>query len=141
MGQLALARFGERLGASLGPALEAIPPRLSPGAVVVVGGTADPAVEAALVEAGGPDWPSMHAMDRIDWNSVMWAMPSAAVEGPTVPVATESEPASPGSSHPAPADAVDLSVVVVFYNMRREAAAPCGRSPARTSSVEDVATR
>ena len=30
-------------------------------------------------------------------------------------------PAGPPLAPPAPADAVDLSVVVVFYNMRREA--------------------
>ena len=70
-------RLGDGLGAALGPTLEAIHPRLAPGAVVIVSGTADAGVEAAVASARarlGIDAP----LERIDWNSVMWTMPQGS---------------------------------------------------------------
>ena len=117
-GQLALVRFGEGLGSALGPAIDAVHARLAPGAVVIVGGTADAAVEDSVVEARarlGIDAP----LERIDWNSVTWTMP---VDAATAPVAAADQSAGPlRLVPPAPVDTVALSVVVVFYNMRREA--------------------
>jgi cephalosporin hydroxylase len=104
---LALVRFGAELGPALEPALTAVLPHLSSGAVVVVAGTGDPAVEAAV-----EDWRRRFGVDtpleRIDWNSVTWTVPDRASAAASV--------ASPAST-----ETVALSVVVVFYNMRREA--------------------
>src|SRR5262249_6814076 len=105
VGSLALARFGRALGPALEPALEAVLPRLSSGAVVIVDGTGDPTVEATVDDCRrrlGIDAP----LERIDWNSVTWTMPdqTSALASVASPVSTET---------------VALSVVVVFYNMRR----------------------
>ena len=107
LGGLALVRFGTELGPALEPALTAVLPRLSSGAIVIVAGTGDPVVEATV-----DDWRRRFGVDapleRIDWNSVTWTMPErASVQVPPAP--------------PASTETVALSVVVVFYNMRREA--------------------
>ena len=144
MGPLALVRLGEGLGRDVAVVLERIHPLLSPGAEVIVSGTADAAVEEALTAARhrlGVTGP----LERIDWNSVTWRH-EAASEAPAGPsggsantvaatgparateahVSEEARPA-PATGHPplappAPDPSLALSVVVVFFNMRREAA-------------------
>ncbi|MFP5256339.1 MAG: CmcI family methyltransferase [Acidimicrobiia bacterium] len=120
--QLALVRFGPGLGDELAPAIEAVHPHLAPGAVVVVAGTSSPAVEAAVVEARrrvGIDAP----LERVDWNALTWTMPPEPVVGEgggaEEPVRRAADAAS--LAPPSGAEPVDLSVVVVFFNMRREA--------------------
>jgi cephalosporin hydroxylase/GT2 family glycosyltransferase len=129
-GSLALLRLGEGLGASnVACVLEHLHGHLSPGAEVVVSGTADPEVEAAVTRtrAGlGIKAP----VTLIDWNSVTWRHDAAAE------ASSAADLLLPGlAATPAPA----LSVVVVFYNMRREALRTL-QSLARSyqRSVEDL---
>jgi cephalosporin hydroxylase/GT2 family glycosyltransferase len=120
LGSLAFVRFGDGLGAALAPALAAVAPHLAPGAVVIVSGTSDPAVETTVRESRaqlGIDAP----LERIDWNAVVWRMPDP-------PAADRSEADEPATGAETlrlvptpPAGSVALSVVVVFHNMRREA--------------------
>jgi len=131
IGPLALLRLGEGLGADAAIALELLHTRLSPGAEVIVSGTADPAVEEAVSRArarlgiSGP-------IQRIDWSSITWRQAKsaagqpeqaqAAAEGPASrPAQAATPPPRPPLAPPARSPAVALSVVVVFYNMRREA--------------------
>ena len=80
----------------------------------------------------GPASGSPRLIERIDWNSITWrhhgasGAPSPAVEAatssaPTVATRSATSAAHPPLAPPAPTPAVALSVVVVFYNMRREA--------------------
>ena len=130
MDRLALVRIGEGPGIDPDHVLEILHPRLSPGAQVIVSGVSDPDVEAAVGRAR--DRLGITApLQRIDWNAVTWTHEGPA-EASTAPVAgtTVNELASAArsqaASHPplaaASSDSVALSVVVVFYNMRREAA-------------------
>jgi cephalosporin hydroxylase len=130
--KLALLRLGEGLGTDAASALELLHGRLSPGAAVIVSGTADPDVDKAIADARkrlGITTP----IERIDWNSITWGhhgpaerpidTADAAGKYAAVAVAPTSEPRRyPPLAPPAPPSAVPLSVVPVFYNMRREAA-------------------
>jgi cephalosporin hydroxylase len=121
--RLAVLRLGDGLGAGVGEVLAALHPRLSPGAVVVVSGTRDPAVEQAVdgaLAALDVDVP----VDRIDANARIWRVPGAAEWSPpadTTPGAHDRTLARAPLAPPTGVDTVALSVVVVFYNMRREA--------------------
>ena len=99
--------------------------QVSPGGWIVVEGTGDPRVEEsvkALRAKLGIDAP----LERVDWNAVAWRVPEPGSE-PDAPAAPD-DPQASTVAHRAPLappksdDAVALSVVVVFYNMRREAA-------------------
>lgn len=117
---LALVRVGEGLGTALGPALDALHGRLSPGAVVIVAGTAQSAVEQAIQAArarAGVTAP----LERIDWNSVTWTMPADPPAIVTDGAATQGHETTLRLVPPTSVDPVALSVVVVFYNMHREA--------------------
>ena len=115
---LALLRLGEGLGdRRSAPCSTPLHPRLSPGGVVIVAGTADPGVEAAVVERPAPRSGIDAPLERVDWNAVTWRVPTpppaaGAAEQPSPRVARHRPP------HRRP---IDLTVVVVFYNMRREA--------------------
>lgn len=119
--RLAAVRFGARLGEALGPALDAVRPLLAPGAEVIVSGTGTEAVETALADARerlGIRTP----LERIDWNSMAFRMPLLADAAQS----TMENEGSPGGLHLEPerdpdTETVSLSVVVVFYNMSREA--------------------
>ncbi|HET6967273.1 MAG TPA: CmcI family methyltransferase, partial [Ornithinibacter sp.] len=132
IGSLALLRLGEDLGEDLEAALTRLHPLLSPGGVVVVAGVGQPAVEKTLEETRrrlGIDAP----LQRVDWNCVTWRIPEATGEvapgglrsrlgGLRRRGASDPVPHRPAPVPPVPTGAVDLSIVVVFYNMRREAA-------------------
>jgi cephalosporin hydroxylase/GT2 family glycosyltransferase len=126
---LALLRIGEGSAADAGQVLEVLHPRLSPGAEVIVSGIADPDVEAAVASAR--DRLGITApLERVDWNAVAWTHeePEAASSGGGIAAnelaaAARSEAAGhPRQAPPAKCASMALSVVVVFYNMRREAA-------------------
>ena len=133
IGPLALLRLGDGLGRSLGRVLELLHPHVSPGGVVIIEGVGSPPVEKAVAEAR--DRLGVTAdLERIDWNSVRWRLDSVpAVAAPGADAATTEDPATGEQpalpalhrvplAPAAPAGGVALSVVVVFYNMRREAA-------------------
>jgi cephalosporin hydroxylase len=132
IGRLALLRLGEGVGTEAAAVLEMLHGRLSPDAHVIVSGTSDPEIETAVADARerlGITAP----IERVDWNSITWRHHGPA-ERPTdgagtagrdttATVALASEPRPyPPLAPPAPPSSVALSVVVVFYNMRREAA-------------------
>jgi cephalosporin hydroxylase len=131
MEQVALVRIGEGPGIDALGVLEVLHPRMSPGAEVIVSGVADPEVDAAVGRARDRLGISA-AIERIDWNAITWTH-EASEEAPAGPgadasvnelaAAARSQAAShPPLAPPAPSACVALSVVVVFYNMRREAA-------------------
>jgi cephalosporin hydroxylase/glycosyltransferase involved in cell wall biosynthesis len=131
IGALALLRLGEGLGTDAAIALELLHPHLSPGAEVIISGTADPEVDQA-VDRSRARLGVTAPVERVDWNSIAWRHEGAdrvsvtAVAPAAGPGSTQREraAASRGRAPLAPAapmSAMALSVVVVFYNMRREA--------------------
>jgi cephalosporin hydroxylase/GT2 family glycosyltransferase len=112
--RLALLRIGDGLPASdVADVLEHLRGRLSPGAEVIVSGIADPEIEAAVRRARAGLRMAAPVI-RVDWNSMTWRHDQA-------------EEASSSAEQRAPAhqptvQGPALSVVVVFHNMRREAA-------------------
>jgi cephalosporin hydroxylase/GT2 family glycosyltransferase len=131
IGQLALLRLGEGLGTDAAIALELLHDHLSPGAEVIVSGTADPEIARAIADARARLGITV-SIERIDWNSSTWrherageaSADGAAVSALPVAVsrpATSTPRGHPRLAPPAPPSAIGLSVVVVFYNMRREA--------------------
>ena len=116
---IALLRLGHELGEATATVLERLYDRLSTGATVVVDGYGDPKCRAAVDEfrarrgIGG-------APERIDAWSIAWRKAGTdpvSVARPAPLRSARRVPLAP----PAPDGAIDLSVVVVFYNMRREA--------------------
>jgi cephalosporin hydroxylase/GT2 family glycosyltransferase len=130
IGQLALLRLGEGLGTDTAPVLELLAGRLSPGAEVIVSGVADPRIDKAIAAARGRLGVAT-PIERIDWNSIAWRhagpedRPTDAADASVKhadSVALVTGPRRyPPLAPPVPPSAVALSVVVVFYNMRREA--------------------
>jgi len=122
--RLALVRIGAGLGAALGPVLEQVHARLSPGAVVIVSGADDAEVERLVAEARERLGVTAQ-LERIDWNSLTWQLPLGAEEPsdarPRGEARARRAPSGPVLQGPVPPGPVALSVVVVFYNMRREA--------------------
>jgi cephalosporin hydroxylase/glycosyltransferase involved in cell wall biosynthesis len=131
IGQLAVLRLGEALGVDAATVFELVHAHLSPGAEVIVSGTADPDVEQAVHRARARLRVTA-PIERIDWNSITWRHEGAdRVSAQAAVPATDAAPtqaiSAASSGHaplapPAPTPAVALSVVAVFYNMRREAA-------------------
>ncbi len=123
-GPLAVLRLGEGLGTDAAALLELLAGRLSPDAQVIVSGIADPATGEAIAAARrrlGMTAP----IERIDWNSIAWAHagpPGQASDTADAGVFVAKPRQHPPLAPPAPPSSVELSVVVVFYNMRREAA-------------------
>jgi cephalosporin hydroxylase len=125
--RLALLRLGGGLGPSLAPVLHRLHPLVSEDGAVVIEGTASAEVERAVHDARellGVTTP----LERIDWNSLTWRVaPRATPSSPAVArdrdrTATSAAPHRVAPVSPAPDERVALSVVVVFFNMRREAA-------------------
>jgi cephalosporin hydroxylase len=119
IGKVALLRIGPSPAADVTAVLEATYPRLVVGGAVIVEGCDVPECRQAVdnfLTGWGIDAP----LDRKDGATVSFSKngpaktPGGTSEGSTRRVAR--------LARPAPTDAVDLSVVVVFYNMRREAA-------------------
>src|SRR5262249_49010379 len=82
-----------------------------------------PGIEAVIADARERT-SAKTPIERIDWNAVAWEIGDPESRGDaTAPAAVVREPRHRAASVPAaPADAVDLTVVVVFFNMQREAA-------------------
>jgi cephalosporin hydroxylase len=123
IGKVALLRLGPGPAADIGPALDTLYPHLALGAIVVVDdyGAADH--QAAVDEfrsRRGIDDP----IERIDGSGAWWQKTKVARGAPAPARSDDEERVRRSAPIPAAvAKAVkDLSVVVVFYNMRREAA-------------------
>jgi cephalosporin hydroxylase len=121
--RIAVLRIGLGAGADVGLILDRSYDLVSDGGFVIVDGADDPVVREALdrfrAERG-----IVALEERVDWWSVAWRR-DPANEGPattpTGPAPDELRARAP-LAPPAPADALDLSVIVVFHNMAREAA-------------------
>jgi cephalosporin hydroxylase/GT2 family glycosyltransferase len=130
--QVALLHIVHGPAVDAGALLEILHPRLSPGAEVIVSGVADADVEAAVARVRQRLGVTA-SIERVDWNAITWRHERAAdTSRPSSgrgPMANELASAArasaaghPPLAPPAPSPSVALSVVVVFYNMRREAA-------------------
>ncbi|MEQ8841487.1 MAG: CmcI family methyltransferase [Acidimicrobiales bacterium] len=112
IGSIAMLRLGRGQVGDLGAILEAVGDRLSDGAMVLVDDSDTDAADA-LAEFRGT---TTTAAERIGWNGLAWrhhrdgttAAPSLG--GGPVPLASAE-----------PTESLDLSVVVIFHNMAREA--------------------
>jgi cephalosporin hydroxylase len=119
--RVALLRLGHGIGRDARAALDRLYPRLSIGGFVVVDDYAD-AECAAAVDAYRAAHGLTEPLERVDASAVTWRK--------AVPVEADADPGGAAASllfglPLAPArheDTIDLTVVVVFYNMRREAA-------------------
>jgi cephalosporin hydroxylase len=131
---VALLRMGPGDAADIVPALNALYHRLAFGGFVVVDDFADAdrrtAVEAFRARRGIDD-----QIETVDGNGAFWRKTKSARGVATMPATTVHTAPLPTLT---PA-AVDLSVIVVFYNMRREAARTL-RSLSRSyqREIEDV---
>lgn len=116
---IAVLRIGIDAGFDVGKVLAALLPRVSPGGVVIVEGTGRTPIERRL-SAFRSARRVAEPVEQIDWNTSTWTVTApAATDGPDdEPVrAPHRVPLAP----PTGDDGPDLSVVVVFYDMAREA--------------------
>jgi cephalosporin hydroxylase len=136
--QLALLRIGRGAESDVTSILERLYDRLADGAFVVVEEHADSGTRAA-VDAFRAGRGITSQLQLVDGGCVAWRRDVGTEGAPaaarTDAIVTTGPPLAPR----APADVVDLSVVVVFYNMRREAARTL-RSLSRTyqEGLDDV---
>ncbi|MET0902434.1 MAG: CmcI family methyltransferase, partial [Acidimicrobiales bacterium] len=116
--QLALLRIGRSVGGETRAVLDALYDRLATGGWVIID---DCVAESRReqVDAFRSERGITTALEPVDATAVAWRRREADVAGEAVAPAARPErvPLAPE----APSDPVDLSVVVVFYNMRREA--------------------
>ncbi|MCB0976566.1 MAG: class I SAM-dependent methyltransferase [Acidimicrobiales bacterium] len=119
IGQVALLRIGPDLGDDAADALAAVYDRMAPGGIVVVD-----APEGSTTRVAVDRFRSEHniaePLVRVDSQVSTWHVPNEAEPQRKLP-----EPRSAQARLPTKVEtdkALDLSVVVVFYNMRREAA-------------------
>lgn len=127
--QIALLRIGVEAALDLSSVLTHLLPRMAPGGTVILDGASRPAVEKRLAAYLDRSGVSID-LTRIDANTVTWRVAESA---PPVRRAERSSlarrfsRARASTPHrvplPAPAEPglLDLSVVVVFYDMAREA--------------------
>jgi cephalosporin hydroxylase len=118
--QVALLRFGPGDDADIEPALDALYHRLAFGGVVIVDDYASPANRAAVdgfrARRGIED-----PIEETDGTGAFWRKTRPARGAPTN-ASTRAEQRTAPLPAPSAHATVDLSILVVFYNMRREAA-------------------
>jgi cephalosporin hydroxylase len=118
--EIALLRLGHGIGEDARAVLEQLYPKLAPGGFVIVDDYQDNACEKA-VDGFRSEYGITDKLEKVDWTCVTWRK---SVEVVDEPAATKrsiaSAPILPLAPHRV--GAVDLTVVVVFYNMKREAA-------------------
>jgi hypothetical protein len=113
---IALLRLGDDLDDSCGDILDALYDRISTGGFVVVEDFLSPAARKSIEEfraARGIGDP----IDQVDWSGVAWRK----TDEPTRRRAKGKPKGHAPLASAAPTPAKDLTVVVVFYNMKREA--------------------
>ncbi len=123
VGEIALIRIGPGIGGEAITALDALYDRLTVGGFVVVDRRSHASVREQ-VEAFRTGRGITAPIERVDDFAIAWRKEAEGggraprQESPTPAVVAPRPPLAPD----APADAVDLTIVVAFYNMRREAA-------------------
>ena len=138
---VALLRIGRTAAGEVARRPRALYDRLAPGGVVVV--DVERGAPAPRSRRSAPSAASTHPLERVDASAVCWRGPSGRRGRPAVETLAERTRPSrhPPLARPAPQDAVDLSVVVVFYNMRREADAhPALAVPRATRRASTTST-
>jgi cephalosporin hydroxylase len=114
IGPIALLRIGRTASAHVGAILDALNDRLADGAIVLVEDETD---DAAAAITAYRNRVGDGAVERLGWSGIAWRHSTDGVaaaptlHGGPVPLATAIR-----------TDTVDLSVIVVFHNMIREAA-------------------
>jgi cephalosporin hydroxylase len=123
VGDLALIRIGPGIGGEARAVLDRLYDRVTVGGFVVVDQRAHTSVREQ-VAAFRAERGITTQIERVDDFAIAWRKSASDVRAPVVdtPAADAAGEARPPLAPDAPTDAVDLSVVVVFYNMRREAA-------------------
>ncbi len=121
---IALLRIGAGLGDAAGEALDALYDRVSPGGFIVIDDySASPEVRKAVDDVRAKRGVDV-LVERVDWSGGFWRAEAAkeVAPGPTAP-ATAVADRAPMAVEAVPTQARrELSVVVCFYNMKREAA-------------------
>jgi cephalosporin hydroxylase len=125
--EIALLRIGRSAAAEIGSILEALYDRVADaGAIIVDCGIG--ADHRSALERFRANRQIETPLEPVDASAVAWRKApaeSTVANGPTASDEDRPTPASDGAhprlAPPLPADPVDLSVVVVFYNMGREA--------------------
>lgn len=121
--RVALLRIGVEATYDLGTVLGRLLPRMSDGGTVIVEGVGRPAFEKRVAEFR--DRRGVHdPIERVDWNTVAWRVSGrsrtrpGSDDAPEVSRTLHRVPLAPA----VPTGRLDLTVVVVFYDMAREAA-------------------
>jgi cephalosporin hydroxylase len=120
IGEVALIRVGAEVGTEVTAALDHLYDRLSPGGFVIIESSSEPACRDAI-DAFRSRRGITGPTERIGWSGLMWRKEQDTRAAPLVPATVEVRARAP-LAPPAPKETLDLSVVVVIYNMRREAA-------------------
>jgi len=118
--EIALVRIGRGTGSEARAVLDAVYDRMPEGAFVILDDRPD-APARREIEAFRHERGITAPLEPIDGSAVAWRKGRADASGAVAPAAAGGG-AHPPLATPAPAEPVDLTVVVVFYNMRREAA-------------------
>lgn len=116
---IALLRIGQGIGTETRAALEALYARVAVGGLVLIDQRADPTIRDQ-VDAFRAERGIATQIERVDSSAIAWRKTVAEVHVPgqaTPVVGAPRPPLAPAVA----TDAIDLSIVVVFYNMRREA--------------------
>ncbi|MBX3314984.1 MAG: class I SAM-dependent methyltransferase [Actinobacteria bacterium] len=120
IGPIALLRVGIDAAFDLVTVLRSFLPHMAPGGVVIVEGVGRDII-AERLETARRRLGLQAAFERVDWNNVAWQISEVPTELPA-----EEEPSAPLQRTPLlgppEQDQIDLSVIVVFYNMARESA-------------------
>jgi cephalosporin hydroxylase len=128
VGGLALLRIGIGANDELEAVLEHLLPKVAVGGVVIVEGTGKAAV-AELLAKVRERLGSTEPATRVDWDTVTWTVATPAPPAPSGirrfgrrRGGTSTTPQRVPLPAPVSGERLDLSVVVTFFNMRREAA-------------------
>jgi cephalosporin hydroxylase len=119
IGRLALLHLGHGLGSEVRAVLDNLYDKLAPGGFVIVEDHRDSRCRKD-VKAFRSDRRITAPIQKLDASTVVWRKASSDRRGRALSAPTEPAARAP-LAPPAPTDAIDLTVVVVMYNMRREA--------------------
>jgi cephalosporin hydroxylase len=118
--RIALLRIGRSGADEAGAILDLLYDRVIDGGVVVIDcgirSSHRPGVEKFRAERG-----ITAPLQPVDASAIAWRKATGEATGPGLSPVASADVAHPVLAPPLPANAVDLSVIVVFYNMRREA--------------------
>lgn len=120
--QIAVLRIGRGVGRETRAVLDALYDRVAIGGFVIIDDRPDSGARTQ-VEAFRSHWGIETPLDPVDAAAISWRKPASNLNTADPTTTTPATPVHrPPLAPKAPSDAIDLSVVVVFYNMRREAA-------------------